>query len=347
MVAEPVWDVPRSTASSRHVLDAAAAHGLDPAVCLAGTGLTVDRLDDPAAEVQAAQELAIIRNTIARLGDIPGLGAETGARYNLADTGILGYAIMASPTLRDAIEVARRYIPLSAVFLTVSTELTDTELAFVFDDASIPLDVRQFLLERDLAAALRIASAVLGRRQPAVTARLELRGVKLPSHLLYDGDVSFAVENNAVRNAVVFPAGIAMQPMPAADGQTAAICIRQCEELLDRRRKRRGVSATVRSRLIRDPSRIPTMGAVATELSTTERTLHRRLAAEKTSYRALLDEVRATLAAELLIAGFTVEETAHRLGYSETAAFTRAHIRWSGHAPSRRKRLGPDESHQR
>ena len=42
--------------------------------------------------------------------------------------------------------------------------------------------------------------------------------------------------------------------------------------------------------------------------------------------------------AELLNSGLTVEETARRLGYSETAAFTRAHARWNGQPPSRRKR---------
>lgn len=80
------------------------------------------------------------------------------------------------------------------------------------------------------------------------------------------------------------------------------------------------------------------MSTVAKELCVTERTLHRRLAAEGTSYRALLDEVRATLAAEMLDAGFSVEQTAQRLGYSETSAFTHAHVRWNGQPPSRRRR---------
>ena len=79
------------------------------------------------------------------------------------------------------------------------------------------------------------------------------------------------------------------------------------------------------------------MAEVAKDLCVTERTLHRKLTSEGTSFRALLDEVRTTLAAELLGSGFTVEETARRLGYSETAAFSRAYTRWNGHPPSRRK----------
>lgn len=76
---------------------------------------------------------------------------------------------------------------------------------------------------------------------------------------------------------------------------------------------------------------------IASELGVDERTLRRRLTAEGTSYRALLDEVRATLAGELLGSGLTVEETARRLGYSETSAFTHAHTRWHGGPPSSRR----------
>ena len=80
---------------------------------------------------------------------------------------------------------------------------------------------------------------------------------------------------------------------------------------------------------------MPSMGQVARELAVAERTLHRQLAAEHTSFRALVDEVRETLAVELLGNNLTVEEVARRLGYSETAAFTHAFKRWRGHPPSR------------
>lgn len=334
----PMWDVARSAATSRHIIETATQHGLDAAESLSGTGLSLRDLTDPATEVQSAQELAIIRNMIARLGNLPGLGIETGSRYNLADTGILGYALMASPTFGDAIDVACRYVALTASYLRLAApEVTDTEAVIAFDDAQLPADVRQFLVERDFAMLLRILPLLIGSSAPPVTFRLELADLQLPADLVEVENLSITVEKTS-RNAVIIPADLVTRPMPAADPQTAAICIRQCEELLNRRRTRRGVSAAVRMRMIQDSARIPSMATVARELCITERTLHRRLAAEGTSYRALLDEVRATLAAELLDSGLTVEQTAHRLGYTETAAFTHAHTRWNGHPPSRRKR---------
>ncbi|MDP7706213.1 AraC family transcriptional regulator [Mycobacterium sp. TY815] len=334
--ASPVWEVALSSATGRHLLETGRRHGLDPATCLAGTGLTSDDLADPATEVYASQELTMIRNVIGRLGDKPGLGMETGMQYNLADTGIFGYALMASPTFGDAIDVACRYAALADTYLSLVAEVTSSEAVIEFRDNTIPHDVRRFVMERDFAIMLRLLPLLLGANHPSVTLRMELADMQLPMETVELDGVAVHVEHTT-RNALIIPADLIGRPMPAADPQTAAICIRQCEELLNRRRTRRGFSATVRTRLIQDSAEIPSMATVAKELCITERTLHRRLAAEGTSYRALLDEVRATLAGELLKSGLTVEETAQRLGYSETAAFTRAHIRWNGHPPSRRR----------
>jgi hypothetical protein len=102
------WDFPRTPVASRHLLDTAEAHGIDPTACLAGTGLTTTDLAEPNLEIQAGQELAIVRNLLAHVHEPSGLGIEAGLRYTLANTGILGYALLSSPTMRDALTVAVR-----------------------------------------------------------------------------------------------------------------------------------------------------------------------------------------------------------------------------------------------
>lgn len=335
--APAVVEVALSSATGRHILETARRHGLDPVTCLSGTGLSATDLADPDTEVYASQELTMIRNLIGRLGDRPGLGMETGMQYNLADTGIFGYALMASPTFGDAIDVACRYAALTDAFLCLlAPEMTATEAVIMFDDTRIPPDVRRFVLERDFGIMLRLLPVLLGAHRTPVTVRVEFANLQLPTESVQTQNLTVVAANTS-RSALILPAELVSQPMPAADAQTAAICIRQCDELLNRRRTRRGISAAIRMRMIQNSTEIPSMATVARELNITERTLHRRLAAEGTSYRALLDEVRATLAAELLKSGLTVEETAHRLGYSESAAFTRAHTRWTGEVPSRRR----------
>jgi len=337
-LARPSWDYPRSPVASRHLLDTAEAHGIDPARCLHGTGLTTQALADPDTEVQADEELAIARNLLAAAGDQPGLGVETGLRYNLANVGILGYALLASPTVRDAVAVGLRYISLSSAFVTITMHESGTEAVLLLDDTEIPPDVRLFLLERDLSAMAQILPLLYGRDLFSVPARIELRMPEPPGGML--PDLAATITFDAARNAVTVPRKLLDQPMPAADPHTAAACARQCQELLDRRKQRAGIAGQVRSRLLRDPADIPSMTTVAAELAITERTLHRRLATEGTSYRALVDELRETLAIELLHNGLTVEEAARQLGYSETASFTHAYSRWRGIPPSKQPNRG-------
>ena len=68
------------------------------------------------------------------------------------------------------------------------------------------------------------------------------------------------------------------------------------------------------------------------------RTLRRHLLAEGVSYRLLSDEVRMTLAEELLkVQGLTLEEIAIRVGYSEVPNFLHAFKRCKQQTPSKFK----------
>jgi len=122
------------------------------------------------------------------------------------------------------------------------------------------------------------------------------------------------------------------QPLPQADERTARLCEEQCRALLDRRRARSRVSEQVRQRLLR-PQAITQMETIAAEIGMAPRTLHRHLAAEGTSFRRLVDEVREALAEEMLAHRMTIDEVAERLGYAEASSFVHAFKRWKGVAP--------------
>lgn len=330
-------DIARSPAATRHVVETASAHGVDSQDCLSGSGLTSSGLSDPATPVRPEQELTVIRNVISRLGNRPGLGSEAGSRYTLADTGVLGYALMASRSFGDAVEVACRYFSLTSTYFTLAPPtITETEASISFDHSGVPADLRSFLIERDVAVLLRLVPSLLGVLDSPTVIRLELCDAELPAAPADVPNLTVSVRRSD-RNALHFPRFLMARPMPVADPQTAAICISQCEELLNRRRVRRGISAAVRTRIIQNSNEIPSMATIAADFHMTERTLHRRLAVEGTSYRALLDEIRSALSDEMLESGLTVEETARRLGYSEASAFSRAYTRWNGQPPSRRK----------
>jgi AraC-like DNA-binding protein len=73
---------------------------------------------------------------------------------------------------------------------------------------------------------------------------------------------------------------------------------------------------------------------VAARLNVSLRTLHRALAAEGTSYRRLLDQVRLDIAERHLRDDrMSVAEVAFLAGFSEISAFHRAFKRWTGQTP--------------
>jgi AraC-like DNA-binding protein len=73
---------------------------------------------------------------------------------------------------------------------------------------------------------------------------------------------------------------------------------------------------------------------VARTLSTSARSLQRRLAAAGTSYQQLLDLARKEAAERHLTESLlSIGEIAYLLGYSEPAAFNRAFKRWHKDTP--------------
>ena len=65
-----------------------------------------------------------------------------------------------------------------------------------------------------------------------------------------------------------------------------------------------------------------------------ERTLQRRLAAEGTSFTALLREIRLERSRQYLqLRHMSLQDIAERLGYRDSVAFCHAYKEWTGQAP--------------
>jgi len=77
-----------------------------------------------------------------------------------------------------------------------------------------------------------------------------------------------------------------------------------------------------------------TIGCVAAQLDVSVRTLQRRLEDCGLSFKALVDDIRRSIAIQLVLAGeHAATEIAFMLGYSDQAHFTRAFKRWTGIPP--------------
>ncbi|MEN8704863.1 MAG: AraC family transcriptional regulator ligand-binding domain-containing protein [Nocardioides marinisabuli] len=308
------WDVPRSADGVRHLLRHARARGLDPAALLLGTGLHLDDLGPGGVrEVTAAQELRVVRALRHR---VPDDGAVVGASYDVGSFGALGFALMTSRTVADVADVTQRFFDLSYAFVVLRVELVDDEVVAVLDGSSLPRDVRAFLVARDATAVRTVLDS------------------------LVPGGVGAHLEVGPDRAVLRFAATELDRPLAGGDAHRRELAEAVCRDLAADRRSATGLPQEVRVLITQRLADGAPMPVVAAALGRTDRTLRRQLAASGTSYRALLEEVRRSLGADLLRAGLPVAEVAARLGYAEPAALVHAHRRWTGRPPGAARR-GP------
>ncbi|MDH4608634.1 AraC family transcriptional regulator [Pseudomonas sp. BN102] len=337
MPQPPHWAARRSAISVQLMTQFGLDHGLTVEQCLAGTGLDWRLLADPGAEVATSQELQLLRNIALGLGHLPGAGLEAGQRYRLNTYGIWGFALLSSPTYRSAAQLGLRYLDLTYAFHRIYLVEVGEEAHLVFDDEDVPEDLRSFLLERDVAGALSVQRDLTNAKLPLLGARFRIAA---PADTApYRDLLGLTPEFAAADNRVIIPRRLLDLPLPGANPQVAQHCEEQCRILLARRRERGGFAGRVRDLLLARTGQATDMERLADELHLTSRTLRRKLEAEGTSFRLLQDEVRQTLAEELLAStGLSLEEIADRLGYGEVSNFLHAFKRWRGMTPGRYRR---------
>jgi len=327
------WEWRRSVTNAAILVEVADDHGLTRSDCLRGTDIDPVALKTPGAEITAGQELELVRNLVAALGDPPGLGFEAGTRTHITTHGVLGLAVLSSPTMRSAIDIAMRYFSMMTSFSRAWHVYHDAEIWLYGDDRDLPDDVRGFLAERDVSALLTNWYLVFGTPPPVLRAEIA-GGLRSRLQPILD-DFGIPATDSAELQLAVFDGKDADAPMPNASPLTALLFEEQCADMLQRRGLRQGVAGTVREVLLHQMNGRISQEEVADRLHMSLRTMRRRLADEGTSYRQLCIETYGSLAEELLATGLTVEDVAYRMGYSGAPSFSNAFKQWRGISPGR------------
>ena len=110
---KPIADPRYSEASappqiSRFILQHVAELGGDPAMLCRGLGFEPDDLKKPDYRLSYRQSYLLVRRALHSLGD-SGLGLAVGHRQTAVSWGLVGMAMLASPTLGEALDLAIRY----------------------------------------------------------------------------------------------------------------------------------------------------------------------------------------------------------------------------------------------
>jgi AraC-like DNA-binding protein len=126
------------------------------------------------------------------------------------------------------------------------------------------------------------------------------------------------------------------EPVRNVNTKLRAYFERQCERAREAFSSDPAFTALVRQQLAaRMEGGTLSMAEVARSLGTSQRSLHRRLSDEGTSFNDLLDEVRRQFAEQYLgRPRLAISEVAYLVGFNDPSAFFKAFRRWTGVTPS-------------
>lgn len=304
--------------------------GVNVAESFAGSGIDPEALD-PEARFPYSSVMRLLERS-AVVARRPALGLLLGARCDHRDLGIIGEMMACSPTVGDAfrnyIELQIGYSRSAVVYLQNSGGSHIIGYGLHDNDATPNRQIHDLVLAMGCNMVRALSS---GRAQP----QRALISVSPPDDLtpyrsILGTTVSFDQEQTALLMA---PSDMA-KPLPGADAnrqQTLrAAILRMARADLD------DVTAqtrrALRPRLMLGEADRDTIARI---LGLGPRTLTRRLSVAGTAFEAVKDEVRFTLARELLaLTRLPIGRIAETLAYSDNSAFNHAFVRWAGMSPS-------------
>ncbi len=265
--------------------------------------------------------------------DRPDAALFVAGHYSPGDYGLLGFVAMTAGDLRGGLESLARYAPLWVEEPRMI--MTGDGIALRWTDGPPAEPAARFADEATLAEILHAARRLTGRCDlaPAYVTFPHAAPRDASAHARF---FRCPVRFGAAETRMVFDAVALAAPFPTSDPRLVAFLRDKAAEELATRELRSAPHERVKELIGQElPRGLPPIERIARRLATSERTLRRRLEAEGTSFRELLDETRRELAERYMLdRERSLAEIANLVGFSETSAFTRAFKRWTGKPPA-------------
>ena len=300
------------------------------------TEVGLRRIDvaDPDARISYAAVLGLIERAAAVLDD-PSLGLRLGAAYDARGSGLLGFVLLNSPTLKDAFGNLQRYFHVIGDGEDIDLELNGPHLVLRFRETDPALRGMRHNSEYMAAIIVRACRDMARKRISPV--RAEFMHARPNTSVAYDRYLGCAVRFHSEWDALVFDAKIAQLPVISADDKLLKVLERACRQILGPASRKKELVQQVRQLAAESLTRGGVhIDGIARDLGMSSKTLERRLGERGTSFSVLLDDIRCDLAKRYLgETDFRLEQVAYLTGYSEPAALVRAFKRWTGTTPMR------------
>lgn len=325
----------RSNLSVQAILNIMEEEGFRPARCLEGVGLKASQVLDAETTISDETEIKILHQALTILPKKAGYGIRVGRALRATTFGVPGLVFLTSPSLRAAAAAMKRLSQLSMTLSKVRLSETENKAYYTLHMKELPESIHLFLLERyyaSMAMMLMDMIPMLSPRDfeiniPAEKAEFADELSKITqSRVIAEGDTYALITDRLFLD----------YPLPNADPLAHAHFIEQCEAMLGQHETLQIHAQKVRDYIIKKNEFSPKLEDVARSNGMSARSLRRRLQEEDTTFSQVVLGTKMALAREFLsTAKMPVSAVADKLGYSESASFTRAFSSWWGALPSK------------
>jgi len=279
------------------------------------------------------QQADTICSNAIRLSKDKALGIRLGLRLNMVALGILGYALMTSANVGDALKLLLRYNQAILPSMTVEIVTSQEGVILVGKAPQLPVQLERFYLDTLYSAVVNNVRILTGEANVSMSLDLDYsaEGESELYASVFGSKVSFMSDKRGLMFSMEGLATTISSSNPLAQN----IFQRECDRITSADSQLGLVSERVKQLLISARLDFPSSASIAKKLYMSESTLQRRLAKEGCRFQELLDQVRYRLALEYLQGThLPVTEVAVLLGYSSAANFRRSFKRWSGLTPA-------------
>jgi AraC-like DNA-binding protein len=310
--------------------------GADAGPVLEAANLDPGAQTDRDTPLPIADYLNAVELAVNHCPEIPDLGFRVGERTTLLEHGLLGYALLSSPTLRDSVQRFVQYQYLQGPLLSMSFEESGTMAALIVVPRRgrwrmSPL-AHRYVVQEWLASWNQMCRQV--SRTSSFFEHVRLGYSASGEHRIYEEHLGCAVSFGYAETTAMFLSRRLDRPLEYADESIAALCAVQCERLLETLNLRSGLAAEIHRRLASSPGEVPRMDAMAKYMHVGTRTLRRQLKSEGTTYQDIIRDFRIAMAKHYLEeTTLPVSEVAALVGYADATNLYRVFQQLTGCTP--------------
>lgn len=305
-------------------------HRFDAQPFMAKRDISMEKVLQKGAKIPAHYISELIDEAIALLGD-EALLFKFAASVTPNNLGVLGYLMLHSSTVEDAIIKLCRYYPLIGKTLKPIFDATECKLTLLIHKDGEVEHLEKYSAEIHLSAFLHLINKIIP--QPIFPKRTTFRHAK-PLHVNAYKDVfGEHIYFDEVENALFFDKAQLATQTSYENPYLLSVFEKEAEQSLGLS-VHGSLSEHVKGCILIGTGELDvSLERVAHKVGMHPRTLQKKLKEESSSFVALLGEVRQKLATHYLEKGLDTPTIASYLGYAEPSPYLRAFKKWYGMNP--------------